>query len=149
MAYRKLQRDVVLEGMDELKRKFELINELVGFEAAHEAVFAAAKVIEVEWKARIHSAPWKNSEGHFAESIQARYIKSRRKNAAAATVTRRWIGVPEKEQPLWYGHKLEFGTSTQAAHPTGRPAFDSSKGAAMDAANKIIVADIAELVRNA
>lgn len=145
----KNQKDVVFEGFDELKAKFEVMNELVAFEAAHDAVFAAAKVIEAEWKARIAAQPWRESEGHFEESIEARFIKSRRKNAAAATVTRRWIGVPENEQPLWYGHKLEFGTAMQPARPTGRPAFDSAKGAAMDSANAIIRADIEELVRNA
>src|SRR5687768_3244025 len=102
----KRAKGIVLEGMDELKAKFEVIDELVGFRAAHDATFAAAKVIETAWKERIRAVDWEDSEGNFETSIEARYIKSRRKNAAAATVTRRWIAVPKNEQPLWYGHKL-------------------------------------------
>jgi HK97 gp10 family phage protein len=140
------QKNVVLIGMDDLKVKLATIQEKVGFEAAHTAMFEAAKVIEAEWKARIRSQPWKESEGNFEMSIEARYIKSRRKNAAEATVARRWIAVPKNEQPLWYGNKLEFGTSTQPAHPTGRPAFDASKDAAVGKANGILLREVLKLV---
>lgn len=138
----------VLIGMDDLRVKLEVLGEKVGFEAAHQAVFEAAKVIETEWKQRIAGQPWKDSEGNFELSIEARYIKSRRKNAAAATVARRWIAVPKNEQPLWYGGKLEFGSSTQAAHPTGRPAFDASKDAALAKAQGILLAEVMKLVES-
>lgn len=141
-------RGVVLAGMDGLKAKFQALEETVGFKAAHEAIFEAAKVIEAEWKDRIRSQPWKESEGNFEMSVEARFIKSRRKNAAEATVARRWIAVPEKEQPLWYGGKLEFGTSTQPAHPTGRPAFDSSKDAAVGKANSLLLSEVLKLVKS-
>jgi hypothetical protein len=134
----------VLEGYDELKAKFQTMDELIGFDAAHEAMFAAAKVIEVEWKGRVAAQPWEHSEGHYESSIEARYIKSRRKHAAAATVARRWIGVPKEEQPLWYGQRLEF-----SGHPTARPAFDAAKDRALDAAKEVIVRALQELVRHA
>lgn len=149
MPPKNVKGEVFIAGMDELKAKFEALDELVGFDAAHEATFAAAKVIEEAWKERVRGEPWAQSEGHYESSIEARYIKSRRKNAAAATVARRWIGVPQDEQPLWYGQRLEFGGRNRPAHPTARPAFDSSKDAALEAARKILVAAIEDLVRMA
>jgi HK97 gp10 family phage protein len=141
----KRAKAAVLVGMDELRLKFQALEEKVGFRAAHDATLAAGKVVEAEWQQRIRSQNWNDSDGHFASSIEARYIKSRRKKAAEVTVARRWIGVPKGEQPLWYGHRLEFGDSTMPARPTGRPAFDSSKDNAIGVARGILLDEVMKL----
>jgi HK97 gp10 family phage protein len=139
---------VVLTGMDELKAKLTIIQDKLPNETAQEATLAAAELIAEAWRARIRAAPWKDSEGNFARSIEARKTVARRKNAAQATVARRWLsGVPRDEQPLWYGHRLEFGDSEIPARPTGRPAFDASHKQAQTKAQEIIVAELRKLVK--
>jgi HK97 gp10 family phage protein len=144
MARKNVKGDVLV-GMDELKLKLTLLEEKIGFRAAHDATYAAGKVIEAAWKDRIRSQPWRDSEGHFEQSIEARYIKSKRKKAAQVTVARRWIGVPKGEQPLWYGHRLEFGSGGMPAQPTGRPAFDASQEKALAQARQVLLTEVLKL----
>ena len=109
---------VRLAGARELDAMLKRLPKHLGERVLVNAVRAGAQVVRAEAKAR---APVKT--GRLRANIIARRAKGR---GAAVTVS---VGPSRK---AWYGRLVEFGTVTTGARPFLRPAFESTKRAALD-----------------
>lgn len=124
---------VSLNGVKDLQRQLRRLGTEVERKSLQDAVMAGAEVIRAE-ASRL--APRRT--GRLAANIEAVLVKKRKDQAIAH------IG-PNKE--AWYGIFAELGTSHHPAQPFLRPAFDSKKDEAMDAAADKLRAAIAKAVR--
>lgn len=117
-----------IDGGPEMAAKLQALGKGVRDELLVKATTAGANVIAEEWRGRI-SATWGRGPGsaHYADAVEVRARPG--KNGATAI-----IGLgdqptePGEAQPRDYATRLEF-----TGKPTLRPAFDASKGKALDA----------------
>jgi HK97 gp10 family phage protein len=128
-----------LEGGPELAKKLAALGKGLRDELLVEATTAGAEVIAEEWRAQARSRYGQGpGTAHFPDAIGIRARPG--KNGATA-----YVGLPNpvpqepgEAHPREYGPALEFGKSHAPAQPTLRPAFDASKGKALDALGKKI-----------
>lgn len=120
----------------QVERWWAIVSPPVLKQAAEEAI----EIFEDEWK---KLAPY--LDGHYQESLRAE-VDVQGKEVVASVYPHRVAGVPEDEQPYRYASKLEFGgmlgpnqrNAFIPAQPSMRPAFESKKDEAEDAAKKVI-----------
>jgi hypothetical protein len=56
-------------------------------------------------------------------------------------------GVPDEEQPVLYAGRLEFGDADRPAKPSARPAFDTARERAVQAAGEVLAKAAAGVAR--
>lgn len=117
-----------IDGGPELAKKLQALEKGVRDELLVRATTAGANVIAEEWRSRV-AGTWGRGPGtaHYEDAVEVRARPG--KNGATAI-----IGLgdqptePGEAQPREYATRLEF-----SGKPTLRPAFDASRGKALDA----------------
>lgn len=129
-----------IEGGPELAAAMKRLEASLQVQAAKAALDAAGQVIADDWKARIPLGP---GQLHYREAITVKASKTKKGASGSVRVRKLGGSTPADAEPLLYAHKEEFGGPIagggfSVARPAARPAFDSSKGRAVDAAEAVL-----------
>lgn len=135
-----------IDGGPQMAAKLAQIEKGLRDELLVQVTLAGAEVIAEEWRTQVSSRIGLGpGTAHYRDAIGTRARPG--KNGATA-----WVGLPNElplsegeAHPREYAPSLEFGFSKRPAQPTLRPAFESKKGAALDAMGK----KLAELLEEA
>jgi HK97 gp10 family phage protein len=137
---------VDLKGLAELERKLTQLAEKLQVKAQRQATNAGAQIIKKAARSRVsvdtgllrknivvgrsrrNSAKGRESYNIFLKREKRIYANTRA-NRRRNRVGRKY----EVDGPAFYGKFIEMGTSKMVAKPFMRPAFESSKQAAVDA----------------
>ncbi len=137
---------VDLKGLAELERKLTQLAEKLQGKAQRQATNAGAQIIKKAARSRVsvdtgllrknivvgrsrrNSAKGRESYNIFLKREKRIYANTRA-NRRSKRAGRKY----EVDGPAFYGRFVEMGTSKMAAKPFMRPAFESSKQAAVDA----------------
>lgn len=139
---------VEIKGLAELDKALQELPKRIAKNALRAAVWAGAAVVRDRAKDMAPVYHGKVSEGHPPPGTLRRAIAQRR-SQSDSTATRETVLVYVRQAVNgsvgqkgvkaysrtdgYYWRWVEFGTSTQAAHPFMRPAFEASKEAAVEA----------------
>lgn len=108
---------VNIEGLTDVKRALSVLPERIQKNILTAGVRAVASDISKSAKRLVH----KDSRD-LEKSIIVKKRRSRSKNYVWFTV-----GINAKKYNVYYGHMVEFGTSTMKEEPFMRPAFEQNK----------------------
>ena len=123
-----------LEGGPELAAALARLDDAVRVRAAKDAVLAAGGVLATEWRSRVPVL-----DANYQSSLDNAPRAAKTKFAASGSVAPRKVaGVPDDEQPTRYAARLEFGDADRPAEPSARPAFDTARERAVQAAGDVL-----------
>jgi HK97 gp10 family phage protein len=147
-----------IKGLDEIKKKLDLLPDRIGRNAMKRALRKGAKPIRDAARANAKQLDDPETSESIAKNITVQSANRRREKTEGGPVMR--VGVlggardmrahgefkgAGKGNPggdTFYWRFLEFGTSKMAAHPFMRPAMASAGGAAMDATVTAMQAEV-------
>ena len=123
-----------LVGGPELRAKLVALDEKIRKKVAADALRAGGRIIADEWSRRVPvgQPPEDPHPGAYRRSLEqedAVKVGGTKTGALGSVRPGRVDGIDDGDQPRVYAARLEFVTSV----PSARPAFDSSKGAAVEA----------------
>ena len=132
---------VSFEGLDELKRAFDLLPQRVAVLAASKAVRAGANVILKAARAKVPT-----DTGNLKRSLAIKILNKKRDamNVAAligprsGRVAKKGKFAGKKINDGFYGFFVEYGTKKMRAEPFMRPAFDENVVAVQQAIVDVI-----------
>ena len=123
-----------LEGGPELAAALARLDDAVRVRAAKDAVLAAGGVLATEWRSRVPVL-----DANYQASLDNAPRAAKTKAGASGSVAPRKVaGVPDDEQPTRYAARLEFGDADRPAEPSARPAFDTARERAVQAAGDVL-----------
>lgn len=130
-----------IDGGPELAAKLQALEKSVRDELLVKATTAGAEVIADEWRSQVAARVGRGpGTAHYEDAIGTR-SRPGKKGATA------WVGLPGdvprergEDHPRKYAPRLEF-----SGKPTLRPAFDASKGKALE----VMTAEIERLIEDA
>lgn len=132
-----------IEGGPELAAALARLDDAVRVRAAKDAVLAAGDVISQEWRSRVPVL-----DAHYQASLEsATRAAKTRAGASGSVAPRKVAGLRDDEQPVLYAGRLEFGDAERAAEPSARPAFDTTREQAVEAAVEVLERVVAEVAR--
>lgn len=127
-----------IEGLDELKKAFNLLPQRVAAKAASKSVREGAKVIQKAAKAKVPV-----DTGNLKRSIAIKVLNKKRDAMEVVAIIGPGAGHFSKKKQTrtgdgFYGFFVECGTKKMKAQPFMRPAYDESKIEAQQAIMDII-----------
>lgn len=135
-----MELQISFEGLDDLKKAFDLLPKQVAIRAASKAVRAGAKPILEAARANVPK-----DTGNLAKSLAIKVLNQKRDAMEVVALIGprtkyRRVYNKKREQynaklvaDGWYGFLVEYGTHNTKAQPWLRPAFDANKVAAQQA----------------
>jgi HK97 gp10 family phage protein len=124
-----------LEGGPELAAALTRLDDAVRVRGSKDALLAAGGVIATEWQGRVPVL-----DANYQRSLEGATKAGRTKAGASGSVgPRKVAGLDDGDQPVAYAARLEFGDADRAAEPSARPAFDSARERAVQAAGDVLV----------
>lgn len=145
--------DVKIDGFDSVRRELQKLEQSLRDEAAKKATGRMAAIIRDEAKAKAYRAPASYMAGPRGARVKvqpghvARNIIMKRTTGKNGELLSEHIVTVSQSQDGPYGAKnvgvfLEYGINMSQAHPFMRPAFDSKKAEAENAARTILSEEI-------
>lgn len=123
-----------LEGGPELAAALARLDDAVRVKASKDALIAAGGVLAGEWQGRVPVL-----DANYQRSLEGAQRAAKTKAGASGSVAPRKVpGVGDADQPFAYAARLEFGDADRAAEPSARPAFDSARERAVQAAGDVL-----------
>lgn len=123
-----------LEGGAELAAALTRLDDAVRVKASKDALLAAGGVIATEWQTRVPIL-----DANYQRSLDAATRAAKTKAGASGSVgPRKVAGLDDADQPFAYAARLEFGDADRPAEPSARPAFDTSRERAVQAAGDVL-----------
>lgn len=132
-----------IEGGPALMAKLNALDLKIKKQVAGDALRAGGEVIRDAWAAAapVGEAPADPHPGAYRRSLEqpdAVFVKPN-KNGASGNVRPGYVaGIAEDDQPRVYAAKLEF----RDGEPSARPAFDSSRAAALVALQRALTVQL-------
>ena len=123
-----------LEGGPELAAALAKLDDAVRVKASKDALLAAGGVIAKEWQGRVPVL-----DANYQRSLGGAAKAGKTKTGASGSVAPRKVpGLPDGDQPFAYAARLEFGDADRPAEPSARPAFDTARERAVQAAGDVL-----------
>lgn len=114
----------------ELAQALTKLDDAVRVKAPKDALLAAGGVIAQEWQGRVPVL-----DANYQHSLEGAQRAGKTKVGACGSVAPRKVAdLLDGDQPSAYAARLEFGDSDRPAEPSARPAFDSARERAVQAA---------------
>lgn len=137
-----MELNVQIEGLEQLKRAFDLLPKRVAVSAASKSVREGAKVIQKAARSKVPV-----DTGNLRRSIIVKVLNKNRDAMEVAALIGPGRGYFSKKKNAktgdgFYGFFLEYGTVKMKAKPFLRPAYDENKVAAQQAIVDVIGAAI-------
>ncbi len=132
---------VQIKGLRELGEALKLLGDDMALKVSRAATGAGAQVVKKEWKAAapVADAPYRQDgqliqPGNIGKNVISKRLgRGDTQLTSEHIVTVRHKGAGVKGQPYRAAILTEFGTVNMSADPWARPAFERSKGRAVDA----------------
>ena len=133
-----MQLQVSIEGLDDLKKAFDLLPKRVAVRAASKAVREGAKIIQKAARAKVPV-----DTGNLKRSITIKVLNKKREAMEVAALIGPGTGYFSKSKKTrvgdgFYGFFVEYGTKKMKAQPFMRPAYDENTVAAQQAIVNVI-----------
>ena len=136
-----MELKVSFEGLNELKKAFDLLPQRVGVKASSKAVREGAKVIQEAARAKVPV-----DTGNLKRSISIKVLNKKRDALQVAALigpgtgyfSKRGKNAGKRVNDGFYGFFVEYGTKRSKATPFMRPAYDENVQAAQQAIVNVI-----------
>jgi len=123
-----------LEDGPALAQALARLDDAVRVKASKDALFVAGTVIAEEWQGRVPVL-----DDDYQRSLGGAAKAGKTKAGASGSVAPRKVpGLDDGDQPFAYAARLEFGDADRPAEPSARPAFDTARERAVQAAGDVL-----------